>query len=103
MDPTPTQSWVDKIRKHVDKVLIAASGIAILISGYVTFDYRAYINCQAYHMEAAHNTNSVFAESLRVLLTQPPRPVEERRLAFERLQAALDRQERIQEQLGDCK
>lgn len=103
MDPTPTESWIDKVRKHVDKVLITASGIAVLISGYVTFDYRSYTNCQAHHLEASHNTNIVFAQSLRTLLVQPPRPVEERRRAFEQLQAALERQEAVQRELGNCK
>jgi hypothetical protein len=103
MGPQPTESWLSKIRRHIDKVLIAVSGVTLLVGGYFTLDYRNYTECQVRLQEASRGTTTVFAESLRVLLAQPPRSVEERRQAFGKLQAALDQQEAIQREVGDCK
>lgn len=105
MDPTH-----DKLKKviiwaqeHVSKILIALSGVTILVSGYFTYDYKQYTDCQVQLQEDNRITTQVFAESLRTLLAQPPRPQAERIQAFQKLQAALDHQEAAQRELGDCK
>jgi hypothetical protein len=90
------------LRNNLDKMLVAASGFTILVAGYFTLDYRSYTECQAQIMKASQATNVAFAESLRTLLSQPPRPADERRHAFEELQVALDHQQAVQEKLGSC-
>jgi len=108
MDQAPDRlgkirSKISIIRQHLDRVLIIASGITILVGGYFTVDYRNYTNCQVRILEASQVTTTTFADSLRVLLTNPPRPVEERLEAFRRLQEALDHQRTLQTELGNCK
>jgi hypothetical protein len=103
MDKVSVRALITKIHNNLDRVLVAASGIALLVGGYFTLDYRSYTNCQAQILEATRNTNVVFADSLRILLSQPPRTQEERRHAFEDLQIALDHQREVQAQLQDCK
>ncbi len=90
------------IRQHIDKVLIAASGLTILIGGYFTVDYRNYVDCQVALMEESRQVTNVFADALDTLMAQPPRPVEERRKAFEDLQNALQHQRDVQLELGNC-
>lgn len=101
--PHPVSRFIGIIRRHMDKVLIAASGITILIGGYFTYDYRTYTDCQVQLADASQVTTTTFAESLRILLAQPPRPAEERRQAFEKLQQALQQQLDLQAELGNCK
>lgn len=103
MDPAPNESLIDKARKHIDKILIVASGVAILIGGYVTLDYKSYTDCQVRILEAERATTRIFNQSMQTLLSQPPRPVEERRAAFIQLQRALQEQQRIQDEVGNCK
>jgi hypothetical protein len=93
---------IGKIRQHLEKVLIAASGLVILVGGYFTWDYRSYTECQTkvndsvvQAIDANQQTMTTFREALTVLLTQPPRPPEERLAAFQRLQEALNRQEAL--------
>lgn len=103
MDQKQSQSVIRGIQKHVEKVLIAASGVAVLISGYVTLEYRSYTECQVRLQEASRATTLSFAQALQVLLAQPTRPVEERREAFVKLQETLDQQRTIQEKYGNCR
>jgi len=94
---------INIIRNNIDKVLVTASGVTILLGAYFTLDYKSYTDCQAQLLQASQATNVTFANSLRTLLSNPPRPVDERRHAFEELQAALDHQRAIQERFGDCR
>jgi hypothetical protein len=97
---------IGKIRQHLEKVLIAASGLVLLVGGYFTWDYRAYAECQAkindsvvQAIDANQQTMTTFREALTVLLAQPPRPPEERLAAFQRLQEALNRQDALMSSL----
>lgn len=94
---------IDVVRKNIDKVLIAISGLTLLAGGWVTLDFKNYTDCQVQLLEASRDTTTSFRESLVVLLATPPRPIEERRQALVRLQEALQKQQQIQQQLGSCK
>lgn len=105
MDPKPPDGLADKvgaIRKHLDKVLIAASGLTLLVGGYFTYDYKAYVDCQVQLLEADRQFTTKFTNAMVVLLTQPPRPPEERLAAFVEVRTALQEKVRVQEQLGTC-
>lgn len=93
---------VGKIRQHLEKILIAVSGIAVLISGYYTYETKQQTDCQVQLLEAGQQVTNRFAEAMDVLLAQPPHPVEERRRVLGELQIALRRQENIQAEVGNC-
>lgn len=86
----------------MDKVLIAASGLTLLIGGYFTYDFRQTMDCQVELLEADRQFTVTFTNAMVVLLTQPPRPPEERRQAFEQVRIGLEQKRQVQEQLGSC-
>jgi hypothetical protein len=90
------------LRKHLDKVLVALSGVAILASGYLTYDYKSSVDCQVQLLDADRQFTTTFTNAMVILLAQPPHPVEERRLAFEQVRIALVEKQRIQQELGNC-
>lgn len=91
------------IRQHLDKVLIGLAAIAMGVSGYLTYDYKQQMDCQLQLLTADRQFTSDFSSAMVILMSQPPAPVEQRRLAFERVRDALVEKQRVQAELGDCK
>lgn len=100
--PAGLAEKIAAVRRNIDKILIAVSGVFILIGGYFTYDFRQTMNCQVQLLEADRQFTTTFTNAMVVLLTQPPRPPEERRAAFDQVRVALQEKQKIQQQLGSC-
>lgn len=94
---------IDKIRAQLSTLVLLASGVTLLVSGYFTYDYRQYTNCQVQLLESSYQVNTTFAKAMEVLLAQPPRPIEERRQVLQDLLVVLRHQESVQRELGTCR